>query len=203
MTVRRGLSLLAIVPALALLAACNRPSAPAEVEPMEPPAVDDPAPTSPPSSSDDACLDGQWWSYTHDIDILLATLAPVPNMHVSNGDLVLWFNPDGQYEYQGRVVLRLDMDPSEDQYMETTGFFTTSGPYSTDGEATLNLDLSNSRTEILEVQACKNGTCIAASGGMPSVSIMPPGSAPYRCTADRLEIDTQGPFGTATMFFYR
>lgn len=192
---------IAIIPLVAALAACNLPSSEPAAEPTEAPTVV-PSPPPNPEGDRDSCLDGEWWSYTHDIDILLATLAPVPNMHVSDGDLVMWFNDDG-YEYQGRVVLHLDMNPSEGQYMETTGFFTTSGPYSTEGDATLNLDLSNSRTEILEVKACKNGECVAASGGMPSVSIMPPGSAPYRCTADRLEIDTQGPFGTATMFFYR
>lgn len=201
MAFRKVLPFAAGILAGALLTACNMPTTPTDPAPTD-------VPTAPPElpaadASHDPCLDGQWWSYTHDVDILLATLAPVPNMHVSEGNLVMWFNPDGQYEYQGGVVLRLDMDPSENQYMETDGFFTTSGPYSTQGDSTLNLDLSNSRTEIRRTTACKNGECIDGAAPMPTVSIMPPGSAPYRCTAERLEIDTQGPFGTATMFFYR
>lgn len=201
MTVRRTLSLTTLVFAVVLLAACNRPSDATEAPPDEGPAPTEPAPTPRPDADRDACLDGEWWSYTHDIDILLATLAPVPNMHVSDGNLVMWFNDDGTYEYQGRVVLHLDM--REGQYMETTGFFTTSGPYSTQDDSTLVLDLSNSRTEILEALAFKDGESQTVSGGMPTVSIMPPGSAPYRCTPAMLEIDTTGPFGPATMFFYR
>jgi len=209
----RQVTRIAILALLAFAAACNRPSAPTAVEPLEDPDVEEPAPTSRPSNDHDACLVGEWWSYTHDIDILLATLAPVPNMHVADGNLVLWFTDgveeladrvDGpEYEYQGRVVLRLDMDPSESQYIETAGFFTNSGAYSTEGDSILNLDVSNSQREILSMQACKNGECQDATGLMPTVDVLPPGSAPYRCTASTLEIDTQGPYGTATMFFYR
>jgi hypothetical protein len=194
--------LVALLALGAFLTSCNRPASPT-ADPPEEPAPAEPLPPSDPAGDHDACLEGQWWSYTHDIDILMATLSPVPNMHVSDGDLVLWFNPDGQYEYQGRVVLHLDMDSSEDQYMETTAFFTTSGPYASRDDATLVLDLSNSRREVLNMKACKNGECVDAPELMPVFDIVPPGAAPYRCSADRLELDTQGPFGPATMFFYK
>jgi hypothetical protein len=185
----------------AFLTSCNRPATPT-AEPPEEPAPAEPLPPSDPAGDHDSCLEGEWWMDTHDVDILTSTIVPVPNMHVPRGNLVIIFDPDGQYDYQGSVVLHLDMDPSQNQYMETEAVFTTAGPYSSRDDTTIVLDLSNSRTEILEMKACKGGTCVSTDA-MPVFDLLPPGEAPYRCTADRLEIDAQGPLGPVTMFFTR
>jgi hypothetical protein len=181
-----------------LLAACNLPGN--GVEPVEP--IQSPPPTSPPEDGgSDACLlQFPWFMSTGNLDLLVGTLIPVPNVTVSQGNLAILFRPSGTFSYQGSPHIRIDL--GEGQYIEGHGNFTNEGTYTTsDGIITFSEQASEST--ILRWQAYANGQVIEMSGQeAPSFSILPSGPAPYRCSPGALEIDTRSPGGsTVTMFF--
>jgi hypothetical protein len=184
------------------VAACSLPLSPTPdpvvVTLLEPDTV---APTLSPAAERDACLDGNWNMGTASLDLLLATLVPIPNIRVPEGNLGMNFNGDS-FIYDGNFIVRVDLGP--DQYIQADSVFSTRGQYATEGGSTLVLDISASEIQPLEWLAYSNGREASYPGEGPSVVINPPGSAPYRCTQTSLEIDTLSPAGnTVTMFFER
>ncbi len=166
------------------------------------------APTLDPDADRDSCLDGNWIMPTADLNLLVASLVPIPNIRVLGGSLYMSF-VDGVYDYSGEFTLQIDLDEiSKGQYMQADAIFRSGGPYTTERVSTsretqnfLVLDLSASEAQVLVWRAYKNGETITMPGTGPNFVILPPGNAPYRCSATLLEIDTQGALGAVTMYF--
>jgi hypothetical protein len=148
--------------------------------------------------------------YTAELDLLLATLVPAPNLRVVGGSLFMSFG-DGVYDYSGEFTMQMEFDISQGQYMQAEALFSTGGAYATENRSVrdspiftfLVLDLSGSETNVLVWRFYKDGVVQAVPGTGPSFNLLPPAEAPYRCTETRLEIDTQGYTGPVTMFFQR
>ena len=188
--------------ALILSAACNLSGLPSDaVEDGIVPVGTDLPPTSRPADSEaDSCLVGEWWMDTPDLDLLVATLVPIPNIRVPDGNLLLRFYADGTFSYQGSPVIRIELGAS--QYIEGAGVFTTNGTYATEGGTTVLLNTTRSESGVTVWHAYKDGQSSDYPAG-PQISLALPGSAPYRCTSTRLELDTRNPSGvTVTMFFH-
>jgi len=187
------------------LVSCNLPTREADPPVVEEIASDDESrvevPTSlPPAARADSCLINEWWMDTGTLDLLVATLVPMPGIRVPSGDATFTFTSGGNYYYAGSLVIRIDM--TADQYMEGEGTFNTEGTYTTDG-GIITFSESEGQNNIMEWRAYAHGQSAEVPGGGPSFSLIPAGAAPYRCSDDILEIDTQGPAGTVTMFFDR
>jgi hypothetical protein len=138
---------------------------------------------------------------TGDLDLMVASLVPVPGMRVTDGELIMEFDGES-FSYRADVlVLRMDLGP--DTYLEADGRFGTSGTYST-GDGLVYLNSLGSDQDILTWTAYQNGEIVTMPGAGPTFSLPAPGEAPYRCFPDRLEIDTRGATPEPiTMFFQR
>jgi hypothetical protein len=181
-----------------LLAACNLPGL--GVEPRE--AIPSTEPTSPPEDEGtDSCLHRDWFMDRGDMDLLIGTLIPVPNIRLTDGAMALVLRPEGTFDYSGSMVLRADLKSDGSEYIEGSGVFSNQGGYTAD-ESIITFDASASQSGILRWHAYANGQSIDMPGEEPTFSLLPAGAAPYRCTPGRLEIDTRSPSGgTVTMFF--
>lgn len=153
------------------------------------------------SAGSDSCLQGTWIMPTSDLERMMAALLPMPGLHVTSGELLMAFDGDS-YEYQSSgFVLRVDL--GTDQYMEATASFRNTGSFST-GLGKIIFTSIGSESEVTSWTAYKNGESVTVPGSGPQVSLSFSGENPYRCTVDRLEIDTYSPTsGTLTMFFSR
>ena len=196
-----------IVLVAAMLTACTLPNR----EPVILSPVDiGGAPTLDPEAERDPCLEGEWIMNTPELDLLVATLVPVPNMRVVGGYLSMSF-ADGVYTYFGEMTLQVELDMSEGQYLQGDGQVRSGGEYATEARTErdfpvfdfLILDLTTSESDVFEWRAYKDGEVQTAPGIGPTVTIMPPGQAPYVCTDSSLVIDTQGAAGPVSMFFER
>jgi len=189
------------------LVSCNFPSSGSEL-----PVVDDSPPLSttgpvesPPQdvSGNASCLSGTFVMETSFLDLLVATLVPGPDIHVPAGQLTMSFDPsNGTYIYDGDFTIKVFITPGGESYMEALGGFQTNGAFSVEGDM-IAFDLSNSEEQVLQWHAVANGQDVTVPGGGPSFSLLPPANAPFRCTAEGLEIDTMGSGGVVTMFFTR
>jgi len=195
---------------LTVLVSCNMPSQlpvdvpdepPRETAPLEP-SEDILMPTAFPEDDErDSCLEGGWTMYTAELDLLVATLVPMPNIRVPDGLLNMFFDPDGGFTYIGNLTIQIEF--SENSYMQGEGGFRDLGTYATEGD-TILFNIESEETEVFEWRAYKDGQSVVQPGGGPEFNLTPPGVAPYRCTAESLEIDTVNPAGdTITMFYFK
>lgn len=125
-------------------------------------------------------------------DQMLGSLTGLSTLHVVAGSLVMTF--DGErflYASEGLTV-RTDMPPSG--YIEAEGTFSSTGGFAA-GEGILTFNTESVTKEIGMWRALVNGEMVEMPGSGPEFSLTPPGSAPYRCSADRLEVDTVSPLG--------
>jgi len=194
---------LALLLAAALLAACSEPT-PTPEPPTLPTSIPTPEPVDPDGSGaadHDPCLEGTWRMGAGDLDLMMASLVPVPGLHVTAGELIMEFDGEA-FGYRADIlVLRVDL--GSDTYLEADGRFGVSGTYST-GDGLLYLNSVGADQEILTWTAYKDGEVVTLPGTGPAFSLPVPGESPYRCFTDRLEIDTRGATPTTvTMFFYR
>lgn len=201
---------LAGLAAVAFLTACSLPSR----QPDEPEIVSlvgsAEAPTLDPDADHDPCLDGDWIMPTAELDLLVASLVPIPNIRVMGGSLSMSF-VDGVYAYSGEFTLQIELDMTQGQYMQTDAVFSSGGPYATELQSDrdspvltfLVLDLTVSESNELVWRVYKEGEVQTQPGTGPSFIILPPGNAPYFCTDTQLEISTEGYTGPITMFFQR
>jgi hypothetical protein len=164
-----------------------------------------PAPTSTPTTATaagwDSCLLGNWTMPTADLQAMIAALIPIPNLSVPSGELNISFD-GASYDYSsGGFVLRVDLGPGK--YMEANATFRNTGTYATDGGMIL-FESAGSESEISAWTGYDNGESMTVPGAGPEVSFAFSGANPYRCSADRLEIDTPQPTGDGqTMNFLR
>lgn len=180
-----------------LLSACSMGSSPSP-----------PSPTQPPPTAEvtilldsDLCLQGNWVMPTADLDLMIATLLPIPGVRVPGGELLMLFD-GSSYRYLSYGFI-LHMDLGTNTYMESTASFENSGSFSTrDGLIVFRSIVSES--EVTSWTGYKNGESYTVPGTGPEVALSIGGENPYRCTADYLEIDTFHPvIETMTLLFTR
>lgn len=191
-----------VVSALALTAlACSLAGSPAPSEPAPTVEVESTVPVPPDAGGTDACLQGTWTMDTAAADEMLGRLTGLSTLHVAAGLLRMTFTGD-RFEYgSDGLTVRSDMPPSG--YIEAEGTFAAAGSYAA-GEGVLTFNTESTTTEIGTWRAVINGETVEMPGGGPEFSLTPPGSAPYRCSADRLEVDTSSPVTPEiTMVFTR
>ena len=179
------------------LSACGTRATPSPPSPTQPP----PTVESAISTDSDRCLQGNWVMPTGDLDLMIATLLPIPGVRVPGGELLMIF--DGStYRYLSYGFI-LHMDLGTDSYMESTASFENSGSFSTrDGLIVFSSIASES--EVTSWTGYKDGETYTVPGTGPEVAFYLGGESPYRCSADRLEIDTIHPtIETLTLFFTR
>ena len=147
----------------------------------------------------DECLIGSWTVETGDLDLFLVNMAPVPDLHVTDGTVYVDFTWDGNYVYASDgFTLRIDLGP--ERYLLGTATFRTSGTYSTEAG---NVILHDSGTikQVTEWKAVKNGVGVVAPGAGPEISLVPNGPVPYECNSGELVLDWAGPYGVSPMVF--
>jgi hypothetical protein len=138
---------------------------------------------------------------TVDLDLMISTLLPIPGVRVPAGELLMVFN-GSDYSYLSYGYI-LHMDLGADSYMESTASFTNTGSFST-GNGVIVFTSIVSESDVSSWTGYKDGETYTVPGSGPQVSTYPLGENPYRCTDDRLEIDTYHPtIDTMTLFFSR
>lgn len=150
----------------------------------------------------DSCLYGTWVMYQQFLEELAQAMVPVPGLYVPDGDLEITFDQGGVWRYEGFFTIRMGL--GADQYLEALSQFITGGLYGTNNEDVIVFDLTAAESEALLWTGYKNGEAFTVPGEGPSFSLVPPGTAPYRCSELSLEIDTTNPAGdTVTMLFVK
>jgi len=183
-----------------ILAACSAGGTPIPPSPLSPVL---PSSTSEPQlpSGSDRCLQGEWVMPTADLDLMIATILPMPGVRVPGGELRMAFD-GSSYRYLSYGFI-LHMDLGTDTYMESTASFENSGSFST-GDGRIYFSSIASESEVGSWTGYKDGETYTVPGTAPQMSFYLGGENPYRCTADRLEIDTHHPvIETLTLFFFR
>src|SRR3972149_9596107 len=154
----------------------------------------------------DECLIGEWVMLTGDLDIFVATVVPLPNLHVTAGSLYFVFGPLGAYDYgSDGMVIRIDLSLPGDQpekFLKGSAFFETSGGYTTDTGALVLTD-NGSMVQFTEWVAVKGSEVPSAPGTGPEFSFVPDGPLPYECLTEELVLYVPGPTGAVPMIFKR
>jgi len=180
-----------------LLSACSVGSA------SSPPAPSLPPPTAESAAflDSDQCLQGTWVMPTADLDLMIATILPIPGVRVPGGELLMIFD-GSSYSYLSYGFI-LHMDLGTDKYMESTASFENSGSFST-GDGVIVFSSIVSESEVTTWTGYKDGESYTVPGTGPQVAFYLGGENPYRCTDEGLEIDTYHPtIETMTLFFIR
>jgi hypothetical protein len=151
------------------------------------------ATTEPVDSTDDSCLQGQWVMNLESLQILMATLLPLPNFHIQEGSMAMSFSGENYTYASENFVLRMDTKPGE--YFEGAATFTAVGTYTTaNGEIIFN-NTTNTQN-ITSWRSFINGEYTEVPGGAPQISFGFPGSGPYTCNGDSLTVGTAGTANT-------
>lgn len=165
----------AIIFLISLLSACSLPQ-------------DIPAP--PPEQDSAACLQGEWEMSNAELNLMLATLVPVPGMGIPVGTFRITFIEDDFLYYSDGFVLRLDMPEG---YLEAEATFETGGTFTAE-DGRLNLADIVSSKEVSTWRAVKGDLVVEVPGDI-DVSVPLPGNGPYTCDANTLTITSPSPTG--------
>ncbi|MBI4731546.1 MAG: hypothetical protein HY781_05355 [Chloroflexi bacterium] len=130
-----------------------------------------------------ACLQGNWEMSNSDLNLMLATLVPVPGMSIPVGTFLMAFSgSDFSYGSEG-FALRIEIP---DGYMEADAAFLTTGTFSAeDGVITFSGLVSD--REISTWRAVVDGEVVEVPGAT-SIDFPSPGSGPYTCSDTTLAI---------------
>jgi hypothetical protein len=122
-------------------------------------------------------------------------------MRIIAGQLTMTF-ADGVFTYAGDYMMHVDSGPG--MYSEAEAAFSASGAYST-RPGGLIFDITTSEMHMVSCTSYKDGMSFSVPcGSVQQMSLLPPSEAPYRCTADQLEIAIPSPRGSIiSMFFER
>ncbi len=155
----------------------------------------------PTDSSSDPCLQGQWVMSLESLQILMATLLPMPNFHIREGTMAMSFSGENYTYGSENLVMRMDTTPGE--YFEGSASFTAIGTFSTvNGE--IIFDNTTNTQNISSWGAFRNGEFTEIPGGAPQISFGFPESGLYTCNGDTLSVDTKGTANTPVpMVFIR
>ena len=127
-------------------------------------------------------------------------MAPVPDLHVTDGAVYVDFTWDGNYVYASDgFTLRIDLGP--ERYLLGTATFRTSGTCIHGGRVTSSWHGSGTIKQVTEWKAVKNGVGVVAPGAGPEISLVPNGPVPYECNSGELVLDWAGPYGVSPMIF--
>jgi hypothetical protein len=152
------------------------------------------------SPATDTCLEGVWLMESAILDLLLASIVPVPGLSVPAGQLAMEFSGD-RYTYTGAYTIRFETGSG--QYIEADANHLNSGTFSTEN-GQINFVSEGSESEALVWTAYNQGEVVTSDGTGPEFSIPEPGGGPYKCNENSLEIATRGGTGDpVTMFFAR
>ncbi|MEW6093971.1 MAG: hypothetical protein AB1531_08415, partial [Chloroflexota bacterium] len=151
--------------------------------------------------SGDPCVQGNWVMPTGDLDILMATLVPLPNLRVTAGELLMSFDSEAFSYLSYGFILHIDMD--EEQWMEATASFENTGTFfASEGEITFSS--VGSESEISSWTGYDHGETITVPGSGPQLTFTLPGTTTYRCSDEYLELDSPHPtLGTIVYLFTR
>jgi len=151
------------------------------------------ATTGPVDPSHDPCLQGQWVMSLESLQVLMATLIPLPNFHIREGSMAISFSGENYTYGSENLVLRMDTQPGE--YFEGVASFTAVGTFTTANGEIIFDNTTNTQT-IYSWRVFKNGEFTEVPGGAPQISFGFPGSGLYTCNAGSLTIGTQGTANT-------
>ena len=187
--------------AAALLASCTRPEG--EVSGTLP-TVDF---SDAQGSEQDPCLEGDWVMRTADLDLLVTTIVPVPNLRIVAGSLFLSF-AGGEYRYgSDGFVEHVDLGPGK--YLEGTATFLTTGTYAAEvgspetGGSALSFLGGGAEKSVTKWLAFKDGQSEEYPGEGPQVSLPLTGRFRYSCGDQELILYMAGMSGEVPMFFKR
>ena len=138
---------------------------------------------------------------TINLDLMIATLVPIPGVRVLSGELLMMFDgPTYRYLSYG-FILHTDIDAGS--YMEATLSFENTGSFST-GAGLIFFNSITSESEVSSWTRYEDGDTYIVPGTGPQMAFSMSGENPYRCTAEYLEIDTFHPtLDTMTLLFTR
>jgi len=158
-------------------------------------------------SERDPCLEGDWVMRTADLDLLVATLVPVPNLRIVAGSLFLSF-AGGEYRYgSDGFVEHVDLGPG--RYLEGTAVFLMTGTYAAQvgspvtGGSALSFLGGGADKAVTKWLAYKDGRSEEYPGEGPQVSLPLTGRFRYSCSDQELILYFTGPTGEVPMFFKR
>jgi hypothetical protein len=144
---------------------------------------------------------------TADLDLLVVTLVPVPNLRIVAGSLFLSFS-DGAYRYgSDGFVEHVDLGPGK--YLEGTATFLTTGSYAAEvgsprtGGSAITFLGGGAQKEVTKWLAFKDGRSEEAPGGGPQVSMPLSGRMRYSCSDQELILYAVAMTGEVPMFFKR
>lgn len=147
----------------------------------------------PAAAGHDPCLQGQWVMNLESLQILMATLLPLPNFHVQEGSMAMSFSGENYTYASENFVLRMDTKPGE--YFEGAATFTAVGTFTTANGEIIFKNTTNTQN-ITSWGSFINGEYIEVPGGAPQISFGFPGSGPYTCNGDSLTVGTAGTANT-------
>jgi len=158
-------------------------------------------------SERDPCLEGDWVMRTADLDLLVATIVPVPGLRIVAGSLFLTF-AGGEYRYgSDSFVEHMDLGPGK--YLEGTAMFLTTGTYTAEvgspvtGGSALSFLGGGAEKAVTKWLAYKDGRSEVYAGEGPQVSLPLTGRFRYSCSDQELIMYMAGMTGEVPMFFKR
>jgi hypothetical protein len=147
---------------------------------------------------------GAWIMPTARLNLFVATLLPGASsfLRITSGQLYMTLNSDGTYTYSGEYTQHVDT--SDGDYAEGVSTFTTSGTYSTTASMIL-FETGATDVRMISCTAYDHGAVYTVPcDSVVMVDLLLPSEAPFRRSADMLEIDVPAPSGMiVTMFFER
>jgi hypothetical protein len=196
----RGVWLLSVVMML-LIAGCEAAEAEPEVRPET--EADQPARPSGFALEDlDECIEGDWVMQTSDLDILVATLVPLPGMRIPSGSLFLSIKDGVGYRY-GSDGFVIHIDVGEDAYLEGLATFLATGTYLNSEPGTIVFSGDGAEKSVSEWIAYKQGQTQRSPGTGPEVTLPLTGPVAYQCSDQELVLYRTGPTGEVPMIFKR
>ena len=158
-------------------------------------------------SERDPCLEGDWVMRTADLDLLVATIVPVPNLRIVAGSLFLSF-AGGEYRY-GSDGLVKHVDLGLGRYLEGAAIFLMTGTYTAEegspvtGGGALSFLGGGAEKGVTKWLAYKDGRSEEYPGEGPQVSLPLTGRFRYSCSDQELIMFMAGMTGEVPMFFKR
>jgi hypothetical protein len=146
----------------------------------------------------DRCVVGAWKMSNAASNALLQSLAPNPNMRITQGVITAAFPRNNTMRY-GSTHFVIEL-AAGDMVMEGTATFISEAPWSTRA-GKLVLGRGRSELVISKFKATKDGVTHTVPGGPPIIRRTPAGATPYTC--NRTTLRWRVPIGEAQTLFRR
>ena len=146
----------------------------------------------------DRCVVGAWKMSNAASNALLQSMAPNPNMRVTQGVITAAFPRNDTMRY-GSTYFVLELNAG-DLVMEGTATFISEAPWSTNA-GKIVLGRGRSELVISKFKATKDGETHTVPGGPPIIKRTPRGAMPYTC--NRTTLRWRVPIGDTQTLFRR